>query len=93
MKKMILGAVIGAIIVLLFIFLGGGKYVSKFGVETERVGKRLQKVEGLMKKSAKEMQKKAGKTATSVKKSVESTTEKVREKVESATEKVNKFID
>ncbi len=93
MKKVILGAVIGAIVVLLFIFLGGGKYVSKLGVETERVGHRLQKVEGSMKKSVKGVQKKAGKTATSVKKRVEKTSETVQEKVDSATEKVNKFID
>jgi hypothetical protein len=82
LKKLILGVIIGAIALLLFIFFGGAKYVRIFGVETEKAGRKLEKIEKKVRKGAEAAKEKVGYAA-----------EEVRDTVDKASSKVKGYVD
>lgn len=70
MIKMFLGFLVGVLVMLAFLYLGGGRWLREFGSSTERAGARLEVYEQRLKESTQGAEKAAGKT-------IEKTKEKV----------------
>jgi len=70
MLRIFLGFCMGVVVMLAFLYLGGGKWLREFGSTTERAGARLEVYEKRLKESTKGAEKAAGKT-------IENTKEKV----------------
>lgn len=70
MKRVIIGFLIGVVVLVLFIYFGGAKYLRIFGIKTEEAGTRLESVEKRMKEGAKTAKKTVNKTAEKVKRLV-----------------------
>jgi len=51
MIKFLLGVIVGILIFLLFTYFGGGKTVTKIGEGLTDTGKKIEAVEGVMKKA------------------------------------------
>lgn len=81
-KRLILGVVIGAIALLLFIFFGGAKYVRIFGVETEKAGRKLEKIEKKVRSSAEAAREKADDAAAEIKDTVDKASARVKEYID-----------
>ena len=70
MLKMLFGIIIGVALMLVFLYLGGGRWLKEFGRSTEKAGARLEVYEKRVQDTAND----AGKTAGD-------TIDKTREKV------------
>ena len=78
MKKLILGFILGVIVLAVFLFIGGARYLKVFGAKTEEAGTKLERVEKEMKESAKSAEKTAVVAKDKVKKTAVETKEKVK---------------
>ncbi len=77
MKKFILGVIVGLALFAFFIFFGGGDYLKKLAVKTDKAGDKIVNYEDEFKRKVKEVKKKG----TEVKEKVEAKAKEVKEKV------------
>ncbi|MBI5286847.1 MAG: hypothetical protein HY878_04555 [Deltaproteobacteria bacterium] len=57
MKKVLLGIVLGIIILILFVYLGGGEAIIRLGKGVEVAGERLKHYEGVLKGTTEKVKK------------------------------------
>lgn len=81
MKKILLGFILGALVLFLFLYFGGAKYLKTFGQKTEQAGEKLEGYEKQIKEKTEGAGKAVRETAESAKKAAEKTKEKVEEYV------------
>lgn len=51
MKKVIAGIIIGIVLIIVFLYFGGSRYLKSFGEKTEEAGDKIQKYERTLKDS------------------------------------------
>lgn len=90
MKKFIIGVVLGIIVLVVFLYLGGAKYVKIFGSKTEEAGAKLEKYEKRMKETAKDAGKAIEKTAEGAKEVMDDTVDTTKDGIKKAKEYVGK---
>ena len=86
MMKFLLGLLAGIVLLVLFFYFGGPKYVTSFGAKTEAAGERLEQYEKKLKETGKHAEKAVKKSAGEAKESVEKTYDKTRDKVKNLTD-------
>ena len=82
MKRFIYGIIVGFILAIFFIVFGGGKYLERFGVETEKAGKEIVEYEEELKDKIER-----------AKSSVSSKTDEIKKGAKEEKEKVKKFVE
>ena len=82
MRKFIYGVIVGFILAIFFIVFGGGKYVERFGIKTERAGQEIVEYEEELKEKIERAKSKVGKKAGDLKEGVIEKKERVRKYVE-----------
>jgi len=82
MRKFIYGIIIGFILAIFFIVFGGGKYVERFGIKTERAGQEIVEYEKELKEKIESARRKVGKK-----------TGELKEGVIEKKERVQKYVD
>ncbi len=56
MKKLILGIIIGIVLLVLFVYFGGGRYLQQAAKEAEKAGGEIEQYEKKLKESAKKVE-------------------------------------
>jgi len=79
MGKLFLGALAGLILLGLFFYLGGPRYLAAFGAKTEEAGHRLEKYEKRIKESTRSAEHTVKEKADDAKEAYDSAREKVKE--------------
>ena len=82
MRKFIYGIIIGFILAIFFIVFGGGKYLERFGVETEKAGREIVEYEEELKEKIERAKKKVGTKTDEIKEGAKEGKEKVKRYVE-----------
>ena len=82
MKKFIYGMIVGFILAIFFIAFGGGKYLKRFGVETEKAGKEIVEYEEELKEKIEDAKKKVGSKAGDIKEGATKGKDRVKRYVE-----------
>lgn len=82
MRKFIYGVIVGFILAIFFIVFGGGEYVERFGIKTEKAGKEIVKYEDELKGKIDSAKKKVGKKAVDLKEDAIDKKERVKKYVE-----------
>ncbi len=82
MRKFIYGIIVGFILAIFFIVFGGGKYVEKFGIRTERAGQEIVEYEEELKEKIESAKNKVGKKTKDIKESAIEKKDKVKRYVE-----------
>lgn len=77
MARLFFGGLAGIVLLAVFFYFGGPKYLKAFGAKTEETGQRLEKYE----KRIKDSTEKAGETVKEARKTVNETFEKAKEKI------------
>ncbi|HXI10018.1 MAG TPA: hypothetical protein VNK06_04365 [Thermodesulfobacteriota bacterium] len=85
MIRLFFGGVAGVVLLGLFFYLGGPRYLTALGAKTEQTGEKLEKYE-------KEIKDSAEKTVKTVKKKTRAAKETVDETIEKAKEKIDGFM-
>lgn len=85
MIRLFFGGIAGVVLLGLFFYLGGPKYLTALGAKTEQTGEKLEKYEKEIKDSAK-------KTVKTVKKKTKAAKETVDETLEKAKDKIDEFL-
>lgn len=86
MMKFFLGLLAGIVLLVLFFYFGGPKYVTSFGSKTEAAGERLEQYEKKLKETGKNTGKAVKKSAGEARDTVEKTYDKTRDKVKGMVE-------
>jgi hypothetical protein len=82
MRKFIYGIIIGFILAIFFVVFGGGKYLERFGVQTEKAGKEIVKYEDELKDKIERAKSKVTTKTDDIKKGVIEKKDKVKKFVE-----------
>ena len=82
MRKFIYGLIVGFVLAIFFIVFGGGEYVERFGIKTEKAGKEIVKYEDELKGKIQSAKDKVGQKAGDIKDGVVEKKEKVKKYVE-----------
>ena len=82
MRRFIYGIIVGFILAIFFIVFGGGKYLERFGVETEKAGQEIVEYEEELKDKI-----------DRAKSSVGSRTKQIKEGVIEKKEKVKRYVE
>ena len=79
MIRLFFGGLAGIVLLGLFFYLGGPRYLAAFGAKTEQAGVKLEKYETRIKKTTKDAEKAVAKKAEDAKEAYDRTKEKVKE--------------
>jgi hypothetical protein len=82
MRKFIYGVIVGFILAIFFIVFGGGQYLEKFGVKTEKAGQDIVEYEEELKDKISRAKKKVGKKTKDIKEGAIDKKERVKKYVE-----------
>ncbi|MBI1911938.1 MAG: hypothetical protein HYS21_08020 [Deltaproteobacteria bacterium] len=82
MKKIVLGILLGIVVLAVFLYFGGAKYVKTFGSKTQEAGQKLEKYEKGMKDTVKQTEEKVKETAKDAKEAVDKTVDSTKKAVD-----------
>ena len=82
MIRLFFGGVAGIVLLGLFFYLGGPRYLTVLGVKTEQTGEKLETYEKEIKDSAEKAGKTVKKKSIAAKKKVDESLEKAKEKID-----------
>lgn len=91
-KKALIGILLGVVVLAVFVYFGGGKYLQAFGAKTEQAGVKLEGYEMKMKNTTKEAEVTVKKTAGAVKDTAVSAKDKVGKTYDKTKEKVKEYM-
>ncbi len=82
MIRLFFGGMAGVVLLGLFFYLGGPRYLTVLGAKTEQTGEKLEKYEKEIKHSAENTVKTVKKKTRAAKETVDETIEKAKEKID-----------